>query len=161
VAARGPAVALRDIAEDAGVNFGLIYQYVGTKEQLLAEVYRQATEAAATRLADADTVDEALRRLLSMGDGTTARLIAWSALYGTRIDAFADSPALRVLADLVRAEQGVDAEDAQVFAALSMVMALGWRLFGGTALYAAGLDGARPERYDEHVRAFLDSLAGT
>src|SRR2546425_12245140 len=27
---RGPSVALRDIADDAGVNFGLLYHYLGT-----------------------------------------------------------------------------------------------------------------------------------
>ena len=34
----------RDIAEHAGVNFGLIYQYVGTKDQLVREVYARGPE---------------------------------------------------------------------------------------------------------------------
>src|SRR5438874_5342430 len=34
IAERGPGVALRDIADGAGVNFGLLYHYLGTKEQL-------------------------------------------------------------------------------------------------------------------------------
>ena len=34
IAEQGPGVGLRDIAEHAGVNFGLIYQYVGTKDDL-------------------------------------------------------------------------------------------------------------------------------
>jgi AcrR family transcriptional regulator len=165
IAERGPAVALRDIADDAGVNFGLIYQYVGTKEQLVAEVYAQATEAAAERLTQAQHIDEALALLMSLGDGTTARLIGWAALDSTQNDdAFRDSPALNVLADFVVADaeaSGVDMsiEDARVFAAFAMVISLGWRLFAGTALFAAGLDGRRPAKYDDHVRTYLDRLA--
>ena len=53
IAEQGPAVALRDIADDAGVNFGLIYQYLGTKEQLVREVYGRATDNAASRASPA------------------------------------------------------------------------------------------------------------
>ena len=165
IAERGPAVALRDIADDAGVNFGLIYQYLGTKEQVVAEVYAHATEAAAERLAQAEHIDEALGLLMSLGDGTTARLIGWAALDNTQTDdAFRDSPALNVLADFVLADAKANAvdmsiEDARVFAAFAMVISLGWRLFAGTALYAAGLDGRRPANYDAHVRTYLDRLA--
>ena len=165
IAERGPAVALRDIADDAGVNFGLIYQYLGTKEQLVAEVYAHATEAAATRLSEAEHIDEALSLLMSLGDGTTARLIGWAALDNSQSAAsFRDSPALRVLADFVIADaqaNGVDvsAEDARMFAAFAMMISLGWRLFAGPALYAAGLDGNRPAKYDDHVRMYLDRLA--
>src|SRR5438067_7706799 len=135
IAERGPAVALRDIADDAGVNFGLIYQYLGTKEQLVAEVYAHATEAAATRLSEAEHIDEALSLLMSLGDGTTARLIGWAALDNSQSAAsFRDSPALRVLADFVIADaqaNGVDvsAEDARMFAAFAMMISLGRRLF--------------------------------
>jgi hypothetical protein len=40
-----------------------------------------------------------------------------------------------------------------------MVIALGWRLFGNTALFAAGLDGSDPERYNEQIRMYLEHLA--
>jgi AcrR family transcriptional regulator len=163
IAERGPDVALRDIAEHAGVNFGLIYQYVGTKEQLVREVYVRAARDAAERLADAEHLDEALAMLMTFGDGTTARLVAWAALGGTEShDLFRDSPALDVLArlmvrDAAESERVVSLEDARLLAALAMAVALGWRLFGGVALTAAGLDGAHPERYvdriNEHVAA--------
>jgi len=93
IAERGPDVPLRDIAERANVNFGLIYQYVGTKEQLLQEVYLRAARDAADRLAEAEHLDEALAMLMTFGDGTTARLVAWAALGGTAShDLFRDSP---------------------------------------------------------------------
>ena len=46
-----------------------------------------------------------------------------------------------------------------MFAALAMVIALGWRLFGATALAAAGLDDAHPDRYDDRIRSHLADLA--
>ncbi len=165
IAERGPDVGLRDIAEHAGVNFGLIYQYVGTKEQLVREVYVRAARDAAGRLADAEHLDEALAMLMTFGDGATARLVGWAVLGGMHSEElFRDSPALDVLADLARADavragRRMSIEDARVFAAMAMIVALGWRLFGGAALSAAGLDGARPERYDDRIREHLAALA--
>jgi AcrR family transcriptional regulator len=164
IAERGPDVALRDIAERANVNFGLIYQYVGTKEQLLQEVYLRAARDAAARLAEAEHLDEALAMLMTFGDGTTARLVAWAALGGVQShDLFRDSPALDVLArltvrDAATSGRTVTLEDARVLAALAMAVALGWRLFGGVALTAAGLDGAHPDRYDDRIRSHLAQL---
>jgi AcrR family transcriptional regulator len=164
IAERGPDVALREIAEHAGVNFGLIYQYVGTKEQLVAEVNRRAARDAAERLAEAEHLDEALAMLMTFGDGTTARLVAWAALGGTESqDLFRDSPALDVLArlmvgDATAAGRDVSLEDARVLAALAMAVALGWRLFGSVALTAAGLDGVHPEHYVDRIREHFAQL---
>ena len=165
IAEQGPGVGLREIAEHAGVNFGLIYQYVGTKEQLVREVYVRAARSAAERLVDAEHLDHALALLMTFGDGTTARLVGWAALEGVQSDdLFRDSPALDVLAAFVLADaeeagRDVSMEDARVFAALAMVISLGWRLFGRTALAAAGLDGTRAESYDARIRAHLADLA--
>jgi AcrR family transcriptional regulator len=165
IAEQGPAVALRDIADDAGVNFGLIYQYLGTKEQLVREVYGRAGDNAASRLTSAESLEQALALLMTFGDGTTARLVGWAAMEGSQpAEAFRDSPALGVLARLMLADAraaDVDlaGEDAKVFAALAMVIALGWRLFGNTALFAAGLDGSHPERYDDQIGMYLEHLA--
>jgi AcrR family transcriptional regulator len=165
IAEQGPGVALRDIAEHAGVNFGLIYQYVGTKDQLVREVYARAARSAAERLTEAAHLDEALALLMTFGDGTTARLVGWAALEGNRPgEPYRDSPALDVLAGFVVADAAeggrvVSTEDARVFAALAMVIALGWRLFGATALAAAGLDDEHPDRYDGRIRSHLADLA--
>ena len=43
IAEGGPAgVSLHDVAHEARVNLGLVYRYVGTKDQLIAEVIRRA-----------------------------------------------------------------------------------------------------------------------
>jgi hypothetical protein len=130
-------------------------------------VYLRAARDAAGRLSDVEHLDEALAMLMTFGDGTTARLVAWAALGGTQShDLFRDSPALDVLArltvrDATAAGGTVTLEDARVLAALAMAVALGWRLFGGVALTAAGLDGAHTARYDERVRQHFAQLGAT
>jgi AcrR family transcriptional regulator len=166
IAARGPGVALREIADDAGVNFGLLYHYLGTKDQVVDVVYRAAAQSAAGRLADSADLDEALARLMHFGDGTTARLMAWAVLEGHgAAPAFRDSPALRVLTELMGDDaraQGTDvgADEARVFAAFAMTVALAWRLFGETALLAAGADPADPDHHVARVTGYLQRLSG-
>jgi TetR/AcrR family transcriptional regulator, repressor for neighboring sulfatase len=166
VAERGPSgVALREIADDAGVNFGLLYHYFGTKDQLLDDVYAQAVDNAAGRLREVDHLDDALSVLMTLGDGTTARLVTWAVLEGKDpTELFGVSPALSVLAGLVRrdaADAGhpVSADDARVFAAMAMVMALGWRLFGPMALNVAGARSHDPQRYAEQVETYVRRFA--
>lgn len=174
IAERGPGVALRDIADHAGVNFGLLYHYLGTKDQVVDVVVGAAAEQAAGQLAGAADADDAIARLMAMGDGTAARLIGWAVLDGRGgAPAFRDSPALAVLADLVRGEaagvgatptagsgpSGGSADEAQVFAAFAMTVTLAWRLFGETALVAAGVDPAQPASHTETITGYLQQLA--
>jgi TetR/AcrR family transcriptional regulator, repressor for neighboring sulfatase len=170
IAERGPGVSLREIAEDAGVNFGLLYHYFGAKAQLVDVVYAAAATASAERLSDAEHLEDAVQRLMVSGDGTTARLLGWAVLEGRGGDpVFRDSPALELLATLARkdaAAAGTRLDDeAQVFAAFTMALALGWRLFGETALLAAGLDDAEPARWTptilEYVHQLADTVVGT
>ncbi len=161
VAQRGPGVALRDIADDAGVTFGLVHHYLGTKDQVVEVVYGAAAEAMAARLTEAKDLDEALDLLMRSGDGTTARLIGWAVLEGRATEpAFRDSPALAAIAGLAQRDARASGvaladDDARLFAAFAMTIALGWRLFGATALLAAGLNGPtdlQVERVEELVR---------
>jgi AcrR family transcriptional regulator len=166
IADRGPSrVTLREIADHAGVNFGLLYHYFGTKDQLLNEVFARAAGVAADRFVEENHLDDALRVLMTMGDGTTARLVAWAVLEGRDpAELFGQSPALTVLADLLvrdAADQGnpVSADAARVFAAMAMVFALGWRLFGPMALAVAGADGSEPAVYADQVREYMRRFA--
>jgi TetR/AcrR family transcriptional regulator, repressor for neighboring sulfatase len=167
IAARGPGVALREIADNAGVNFGLLYHYFGTKDQLIDEVYAEATRVAAARLAESAHIEDALAMLMASGDGTTARLIGWAVLGGREeAEIFGHSPALEVLTSRLRTDAAARGthlrdEDARVFTAFAMVTALGWRLFGTTALLAAGLEGVNPETYRGLVLSYLEVLART
>ena len=50
-------------------------------------------------------------------------------------------------------------EQAQVLAALTMAIALGWRLFGPIAVSAADLDPTEIDRYSETARSLLRRFA--
>ena len=163
---RSPSrVPLREIAERAGVNFGLVYQYVGSKENLVAQVLQKTAANAAERLSEAEDFDEALGQLMTFGDGTTVRMVAWSLLEGTEPSAlFGPSPVLALLAGLARRDASRDGrsiteEEAGLVAALAMVMVMGWRLFGAAALAASGLDVTSMPLYDTLVARCV-SLAG-
>jgi len=164
IAERGTAVSLRDIAQDADVNLGLVHRYLGNKDQLVEVVYSAAANIAAERLAGASNLGEALERLMTLGDGTTARLIGWAILEGKGdAIAFRDSPALTVMTDLLRrdlleTDVRLEDEDLRVFSAFAMTVALGWRLFAPTALSAAGLDGSDSAEHTDRVIGYLRGL---
>ena len=167
VAERGPAdVSLREIADDAKVNFGLVYQYIGTKDQLLEIVYRTTSEATAAAIGSAATLADAVDLLLQRGDGTAARLIAWSVLESGGSDDLSpwSSTALDALVDLAQKDalsedRTISREDGQVFAALTVATAIGWRLFGSMSLAAVQLDPADRERHTILVRKMIRRLA--
>jgi AcrR family transcriptional regulator len=85
-AARGPdGVSLREIAAHAGLNYGLIHQYVGSKDDLLQMVIAHSTQTTAARFAEAAGVGEALELLQGpVGADRPAypRLLAWAILQG-------------------------------------------------------------------------------
>jgi hypothetical protein len=55
----------------------------------------------------------------------------------------------------------VTADDARVFAAFAMTVALAWRLFGETALLAAGVEPADPDGHIDRITGYLQQLATT
>jgi AcrR family transcriptional regulator len=85
-AARGPdGVSLREIAAHAGLNYGLIHQYVGSKDDLLRLVIAHSTSTTAARFAQADGVGEALELLqgpVGVDRPPYPRLLAWAILQG-------------------------------------------------------------------------------
>jgi AcrR family transcriptional regulator len=146
---RGPAaVSLREIAAKAGVNYGLIHQYVGTKEDLLRLVIRHGSADAAARMATARTLDEALDYLLDPVAPTPYLLMfARIILDGHDLAAMQGrSPALLELVDrLAERRSGPDggpsaARDDAVTAAALVSAMMGWRLFDRFLQRAVGLD---------------------
>jgi AcrR family transcriptional regulator len=165
IAERGPAsVSLRDIAKEARVNLGMVYKYVGTKEQLISEVTNRAAASAAARMEEVEHLSDALGLLVTIGDGKIGRVLAWAALEGRDpIELFEPSSALAVLSELYQrdaASAGIDAsdEDARLLAAVAMTAVLGWRVLGSFALTSAGLDPRESERYDDRVRRIAHLL---
>lgn len=81
-AARGPRASLREVAEAAGVNLGLIHRHIGNKDDLLAAVLADGLGHGSARI---DRFNDAGAALASMLRGATAtpeinRLLLWLSL---------------------------------------------------------------------------------
>ena len=82
---RGPSgVSLREVAARAGVNYGLIHQYIGNKDDLLRLVMRRVSEATAAQFATAASPGDALAQTIAAGTSATPylRMLARTLLDG-------------------------------------------------------------------------------
>jgi AcrR family transcriptional regulator len=165
-AARGPdGVSLREIATRAGLNYGLIHQYVGSKDDLLRLVIAASTASTAAGFAQAAGVDEALELLQGPvgGDRPYPRLLAWAILQGRDPGELAGpSPALpRLIEMLPRVEvRGELTDDPRLRAAAVAALTLGWSLFGAFVLKAAELDDVTPDQAQAAVQSLARGIAG-
>jgi TetR/AcrR family transcriptional regulator, repressor for neighboring sulfatase len=170
-AARGPdGVSLREIAAHAGLNYGLIHQYVGSKDELLRLVIAHSTSTTAARFAQAGGVGEALELLqgpVGVDRPPYPRLLAWAILQGRDPKELAGpSPALPKLIEMLPGPgqgQGADgdlSEDPRLRAAAVAALTLGWSLFGAFVSHAAGLDDVAPAEAHTAVQSLARRIAG-
>jgi TetR/AcrR family transcriptional regulator, repressor for neighboring sulfatase len=189
-AARGPdGVSLREIAAHAGLNYGLIHQYVGSKDELLRLVIARSTSTTAARFAQAADVGEALELLqgpVGVDRPAYPRLLAWAILQGRDPSELAGpSPALPQLIAMLP-EAGADAggtdggpadgdpagrvndapatpdlaDDPRLRAAAVAALTLGWSLFGTFVSHAAGLEDVAPAEAHAAVQSLARRIAG-
>jgi AcrR family transcriptional regulator len=168
IAERGPGnVTLREIAEAAGVNFGLVYQYLGTREEVLREMYQAVAKRSAVQLEQIGDVGDAVSALMSAPDTSIGRIMAWAVLEGGYpADVLGPSPALEHVARLIAghaagAPPADPGDDDRLLAAFLLVTAMAWRLFSPIGLTSAGLDPAPDPARDEKVTEWLRQLAAT
>ena len=132
---RSPSsVSLRQIAERAGVNYGLIHHWFGTKEALLREVFADASVHGAQLIADAPDVRSAMATLLPTSVPTAyGHMLAWALVDGATADQFDRSAAMARLRGLIEeAWVGTGAPpafDARLVAAVAIATLLGWPFF--------------------------------
>jgi AcrR family transcriptional regulator len=130
---RSPSdVSMREIAQTAGVNLGLIHRYVGSKDELIALVLSRHTERARTMLNDANDSD-LIERVAEVvvNSPATGRLVAGMILDGVEVVSLkGDFPLLE------RFAKNGDATNA----ALIYALALGWEVFGPSLLVALDED---------------------
>jgi AcrR family transcriptional regulator len=163
-AREGPdGVALRQVASAAGVNYGLIHQYIGTKDDLLRLVVRSVSEQAAERLSTASDLDGAIREMVRSQRNPSAyvAMLGWALLQGRDAHALLGrSPALGVLVE--RLAQLDEAEPETRLRVEAMVaMSLGWQLFGPFIRSGVGLDDMADEDLDAaHYRLAKELLLG-
>lgn len=165
MAERGPSnVPLRDVAEAAGVNFGLIYRYLGTKEDLLRAVYQRVSQRSAGQLVGVDDLADAVEVILTTGDSRIGRTMAWAALEGDYpADVFGQSAALDHLALLAARQRGSDevTEDDRLMAGFLLIVSLSWRLFSAIGLTSAGLDASQAKQFEPRVMEWIQRFTET
>ena len=160
----GPdGVSLRQVAAKAGVNYGLIHQYVGTKDDLLRLVFRSVSESAAGRFAEAGDLDAALDAFAGADPQPSqyVRMLAWALLQGRDAEGLLGrSPALATL--LARIDPAADSStEARMRLASAVAMGLGWQLFGPFIANGVGLGDASAEDLRAQRKAILRSLVFT
>jgi TetR/AcrR family transcriptional regulator, repressor for neighboring sulfatase len=159
-AASGPdGVSLRQVAAAAGVNYGLIHQYIGTKDDLVHLVFRRVSEQAAERFSRAGDLDAAVDELIGVGRQPTryVAMLAWALIQGRDATALLGrSPALEALLARVEAER--DARpDVRERVAAAVALNLGWQLFGPFIRNGVGLDAVPDDGLDRVRREIIRS----
>lgn len=152
---RGPNVPLRDIADAAQVNLGLIHRHIGRKDALLTEVMQDAVRYGAARLEDLDDAGEAARGMLlgASSHPEISRLLAWLAL--DREAAFPPmlDPSQRPAAALRRMTSPPPAGDVELLLVFTAVYA--WPVLRGALLDALDIPVADREGIDERLADLL------
>lgn len=180
-AERGPdRVSLRQVAARAGVNYGLVHQYIGTKEDLLTLVFRRASAGQAEEFARSSSFEEAVRWIMRPKSSTYVRMLAHALLEGRDPGhLMGPSPAMQELRrwrDDARGggpTTGEPLDDARVQVAMLTAVVLGWRMFGPFLREITGIDELPEDAVTEAVFALaraglasrhgasLDGAAGT
>lgn len=147
-------MTVKEIAEQARVNHGLVHHYFGSKDGLVAAVldelaHRAADEIASYRpggplLVPGGAVEHHGRVLAHLVlEGTDPRTLMW------------EFPGMSSMVERLRAG-GLDEPTARRRAVQACALLLGWQFFGDFLLTAAGLDAGDPA--DEEL--IEDALAG-
>ncbi|KRF10488.1 hypothetical protein ASH02_20525 [Nocardioides sp. Soil796] len=141
-ASRGPAaVSLREVARAAGVNYGLIHQYVGTKDDLLKLVFQRSSDDYAQQFSAAASTEDAIAILMRPKSSEYVRMVARSILEGRDPAAILGrSPAMDELARRIAENAGGDDVASRVQVAALTSAALGWGLFGSFVRDITGLE---------------------
>jgi AcrR family transcriptional regulator len=147
-AARGPSnVSIREIADAARVNHGLVHHYFGSKDGLLTAVL----DRLASRLADEiGSLDDPTALYVAGGAiERHGRILAHLLLEGRDVaDVTTEFAGIRALVLRLR-KQGLSHAHARERAAQVAALVLGWHLFGPLLTDAAGLP--RSERSRRRV----------
>jgi TetR/AcrR family transcriptional regulator, repressor for neighboring sulfatase len=141
-AAAGPGdVSLRAIANDAGINYGLVHRHFGTKDALFDRLLQRYADRWTARLEVLD-YQAAFDELLGPGPetGPYLRLLAWT-LLSDRQDRHARAHIERATLDQLPALRAdVDPEAAAIATAAALAFTFGWRFFNPFIRDALHLD---------------------
>ena len=152
---RGPRVPLREIADAAEVNLGLIHRHIGRKDDLLATVMQDAVRFGAARLERADDAGAAVRGMLlgASSHPEISRLLAWLAVDPESAFPPMVDPSQRPAAALRRMKSPPPAGDVELLLAFTAVYA--WPVLRETLLDALDIPADSRDRIDEQLADLL------
>jgi AcrR family transcriptional regulator len=131
------AVSLRDVAVAAGVNLALIRRYVGTRDELVAEVFDHVSGRLAASVETHPLEGQGFTPDTPMG--AWVRIAAALAISGRLLDPRHDFNPVLAMSETLRTGYGQASEAARVRAAQIVATALGWRIFEAYLIAAGNL----------------------
>jgi AcrR family transcriptional regulator len=162
---RGPAsVSLREIAEEANVNLGLLHRHFGSKSELISAAVAQLVEGFGPSTGDvfaSPQMPDELAQLVTAPPQAYAayvRMLAWLLLDGTESATLEEShPAIARLVQRLSTD-GLDDEDARCVGAAVAALALGWLLYAPYLRAATQVDDVPPERLRKVLAAVIERV---
>ena len=153
---------MREIADTAGVNRGLLHHYFGAKEDLLAAIVSAASERAAVGVREAPDLLTALATVRGQTTGY-ARTLGWALISGMDPDDFAGpSPTVAALLEhagrVDRSPEAGKAADDRMVVAAALTLVLGWHVFEPFMVRAAGLEDLTPEERAAQLGRIIDTM---
>lgn len=154
---RGVSMSVREIAERAGVNHGLVHTYFASKAALLDATFRAINDRAGAELDEAGfpPADLAFRR-----DGELARATA-RVLLDIAGDPFPTHPVLPSWRRALRStnpEASDDELDERVL--IATTFGLGWSLFAEHFARILDISPQQRQLIEQHVTALLAEIGG-
>ena len=148
----------RDLADEAGVNYGLIHHYFGSKESVLREAL--AVLAASYAVGDPDGEWSATDPFSMRHRPDYLRALAFASLTGQIADLTSVNSVLEAsLADVTRRRGAVEPdEEIRIDVGLGAVYHLGYCLFEEFLAESLDLEGGDREAVEERLRLVLRAI---
>ena len=131
-------MSLRDIAAAADVHLSLIGRYIGSRDDLVAAVFRHVSDQLALAVEENPLSGQGFSADTVMGKWV--RIAAALVISGRSLESRPDFNPVVAMAETLMAGYGLAAEAARVRAAQIVAAALGWRIFEDYLVQAGGLD---------------------
>lgn len=160
-AEKGPAAtSIREIAEAAGVNHGLLHRHFGGKAELVREVHDHlAARLSETSPFSEATLDSALEAFHTLAEHREYWLVLTRAMLdGELRDVLgSDLPGARRIVETLAAVMPEDSPlEAQDLVAMAFAFSLGWLLLRGFIQAATGAGDDLPERWFAAMASLLE-----
>lgn len=154
---QGTAVSVREIANRADVNHGLIHTYFGSKDALIVAALDAANQRASEAISESGYPSAGLA---SRRNGEFAKVIARMRLDENR-DLFTSHPISQRWVEAIKADRpNIDDLEAKTMVATASTLALGWPVFADHICEIFDLDDTQRAAVNERIDALVAELGG-